>query len=119
MNPDNFGNLLDQILASSQQVAADILKMVFNSLWSSLSPYWPYLVLAFFILVIIATIKLLCGQWGAMGSLIFNVIYFGVISVIVIIAGINILLNPIFDLICAILYPVSYRLTGLILRKIR
>lgn len=119
MTSTTISNLLVQTLASSTAIATDILKAVFNAILLSLLPYWPYFLGGFFVLLMVATIKLASGQWGAMGSLIYHVIYFGILGVIIAVKGVEILFDPIFDLIYILLYRVAYWLTGLILKQLR
>ena len=69
-------------------------------------------------MLVIATIKFAFGRWGAMGSLIYHVIYFGFLGAVLTIKGVEIVFDPIFDLIYTLLNPVSYWLTGLILKQL-
>ena len=71
-------------------------------------------ILIFILLALL--VKILEGRFG---SAIYNTIYFGILFLILVIAGLKILFNPYFDIIYALLYPVSYLLTGLILKRIR
>lgn len=57
--------------------------------------------------------------FGRVGSAIYDVFYFGILFLIITIFGIGILLSPAFDIIYALLYPISYFLTGRVLNKIK
>jgi len=113
--PDFFQN----IMASSTSVATDLLWSVFGAFWISFQPYFPYAVAVLFILLIIASINAMLGRTGMLGSLLYHIFYFAILGVIVWIEGLDILLNPFFDLIAFIVYRVCYWLTGIILQKFR
>lgn len=81
--------------------------------------YLPYLIGLLFVLLIIASVKAMLGWTGALGSLLYHVFYFGILGIILKVKGLEILFNPYFDLICAVIYHVCYWLTGLILRSFR
>lgn len=112
---DFLPRLIDQI----ETVTSEIVRATFNLLWEAFSPYWLYGIFILFILFFVAGIKFLFGQWGMLGSLIYHIIYFGVLAVIIAIIGVEALLNPYFDLVHVILYPISYLLTDLILQRLR
>ena len=78
-----------------------------------LQKIWPSLGPSIAILAVLIVIERLLS--GRLGSAIYNAIYFGIFFAAVAIWGAGVLVSPIFD----VLYPVSYILTGFILRKIR
>lgn len=104
--PDFFQKMMEQ----AEQQAANFIEILANQIWSS---YWRAILI--FIAVIVIT-KILTGR---IGSLIYNIIYFGILALIILIWGWEILFSIYFDAIYALFYPVSFYLTGLILRKIR
>ena len=115
--PDFFQQLLQQIQDQATIFATEMVKMITGMIWSLLRPYWSYLVVSFSLLLIIATIKAMLGQWGVLRSLLYHLFYFGILGIFIAIKGWGILFNPLFDLIAWIVYRVSYKLTGLILGK--
>ena len=112
-------DLLQNIIASSTAIAVEFAKSILMVLWTSLWPYRFYIVAFVFILFIIASVKAMLGRTGMLGSLLYHIIYFGILALIIWIKGLEILLNPFFDLIGFILYSVCYWLTGIILQKFR
>jgi len=113
--PDFFQN----IMASSTAVATEFLRSIFSAFWTSFQPYFPYAVAVLFILLVMASINAMLGRTGMLGSLLYHIFYFAILGIIVWIEGLEILLNPYFDLIGLVLYRFCYWLTGLILQKFR
>jgi len=109
--PDFFQKLLDQTMIS----AADLTKQFAEAVWSSLKPYWSYFAIGLFVLLFISTIRAILGKWGALGGLLYRIIFWVLVGVSVLIWGWKILFNPLFDLLSL----ASYLLVGLILRKFR
>ncbi|KKP93020.1 MAG: hypothetical protein UR98_C0012G0003 [Parcubacteria group bacterium GW2011_GWA1_36_12] len=114
--PSDF---LQNIMASSTSVAVDFLRSILAALWTSFQPYFPYAVAILFVLLVIASVDAMLGRTGMLGSLLYHIFYFGILGVIVWIEGLEILLNPYFDLIGLALYRFCYWLTGVILQKFR
>lgn len=98
--PDFF----QKVQAATTIQAVSMLKVMIKTTW----PY--FLILMLFA----ALVKLLTGR---IGSLIYNTIYFGILFLVITIGGLEILFNPYFDFIYILFYPVSYFLTGLILKN--
>ena len=97
-------------MGGSAKPIASILTEVVKQMWSL---HWQYILL---LILFIALIKILDGRAG---SLIYNIIYFGILFVIIAVKGVEVLLSLYFDFICLLLYKVSYYFTGRILRKIK
>lgn len=95
---------------SAREAAALALEPMLKVL---LLAYWKNILIFIVLLLLVKIIE------GRFGSAIYNTIYFGILFLILVIAGLKILFNPYFDIIYASLYPVSYLLTGLILKRIR
>ena len=112
-------DLLQNIIASSTAMAVEVAKSILMVLWTSLWPYRFYIIIFVFLLFIIASVKAMLGRTGMLGSLLYHVLYFGVLAIFIWIKGLEILLNPFFDLIGFILYIVCYRLVGIILQNFR
>jgi hypothetical protein len=75
--------------------------------------YWPYIII--FILLFFLSRFLDRG----IGSVIYNIFYFGILSMIIALKGFDILFSPYFDLACVLVYLLSFYITGLILREIK
>lgn len=111
--------MLQQIQDQATVFAVEILKATTEMLWLSIKPYWPYLVVGFFVFLIFLTLKAMLGEWGGLGSFLYHVFYFGFLGIVIAVKGWEIIFNPLFDLIALFLYRFSFWLTGLILRKFR
>jgi len=113
--PDFFQKILDQAMVS----AGELTKQFVEAIWSSLKPHWPYLAIGLFVLLFILTIKAMLGKWGALGSVLYHIIFLVLLGISVLIWGWKILYNPLFYLISFVIYRLAYMLVGLILRKFR
>ena len=96
--------------------------MVTHLLWSILISFlkanWLTALIILFAAFVVLTIKAGLGRWGPLGSLLYNVLYFGVLFVIGLIWGPEIFLDDFFKVVCVvILYPICFRLVGYMLDK--
>jgi len=114
-----FVDLIQKTLDQVPTVAVSILRPILAALWISFQPHLPYAIGGLLILLIVASVMALIGETGALGSLLYHIFYFGIFGSIIWIKGLEILFSPYFDLIGAVLYPICYWLTGLILKKFR
>jgi hypothetical protein len=112
-------DLFDKAQETGQAWALELLRAILKSTWSTLSPFWPYALGGFFLILIVVMAKWMMGQTGPLGSLLYHAFYFSILALILWIGGLEILFNPIFDILYALLYPLSYYLTGRILRRVR
>lgn len=110
--PDFFQKI--QAEATAQATAA--LEAAFHSLAPIFWHFLPYAIGGLVVMFIVAFIQAAMGRWGALGSLLYHVLYFGILGTIIWIKGPGILLSDYFDLMIAILYPLCYWLTGQFLR---
>lgn len=115
-----FANNIPKLFFSSfDEGMKKVARMLWGSSLAFLSEYWLAVMLTIFVILIVATFKAMLGHWGALGSLLYNLFYFGFIGTLVWIYGLEIFFNSYFDLLCFIIYVVSYYLVGLILKKFR
>lgn len=92
--------------------------LLWSALMTVLSQHWQFIMGAIFVIFIIATLKAMIGQWGMLGSALYNFFYFGTLFIVGLIWGPEVFLNDYFNFACSIiLYPVCYFLVGWILRK--
>lgn len=101
----------------------DASKWFVQVLWSALITFlhehWLTVLLLIFGVMVLALFKAMIGEWGMLGSLLYNLIYFGTLFIIGLIWGPEFFLNDFFNAFCAvILYPVCYKIVGLILKKL-
>jgi hypothetical protein len=106
ITPDLLQHSIDQGIVMGASMVENVIKVIWKSHWSHI---------IFFILCI-AVLKIFTGR---IGSLIYNIIYFGLLIIILLIGGLKILFSPAFDFIYSLLYPIAFFLTGRILRKVR
>ena len=93
--------------------------LIWSVIKSLLIEWWLLILVILFIFLIIAITKSLFGKWGMLGSLLYNVIYFGILLLVVLIWGPEVFVNDYFSLATAvILYPIIYLVVGLILAKL-
>ena len=94
--------------------------LIWSVIKSLLIEWWPWILGVLFIFFFLAVTKALFGQWGMLGSLLYNVIYFGILLLIVLIFGPEVFVNDYFNLaMAAMLYPLVYFIVGLVLTKLR
>ncbi|MFA7285394.1 MAG: hypothetical protein WC011_00900 [Candidatus Paceibacterota bacterium] len=116
---DNFAQELINILITSIE---EKTKWAVNFAWDIFIAFlvknWlPLFILLFFVLII-TTFNAMMGRWGAFGSFAYNILYFTVLLIIGLIWGPEVFVDDVFNAACiVILYPVCYRIVGLILRK--
>ncbi len=112
--PDFFQN----VIASTTSFVVDIFNSSLRLFLVSAKPYLPYILAALFILLIITTLKAMLGEWGALGSLLYHILYFGGWAIIIWLKGFEIFFNPFVDLLAFALYKICFWIVGTILRKV-
>jgi hypothetical protein len=117
----SFLPILDfqKIETESTKVAVEFIRGIFNLAWTLFRPYLPYVIGLLLLISIWSVIKALMGRWGQLGSLVYHIIFFGILALAIVIKGWEILFNPIFDILYYLFYRFSYFITGLILRPFR
>jgi len=114
--PKDFINTISE---ETTKAGVSMLRAFLEALWHSYGHYLPYVIGIFFILLMVAMVKAMLGRTGQLGSLLYHLFYFGFIGILVWIYGLEIFFNSYFDLLCFIIYVVSYYLVGLFLKKFR
>lgn len=93
-------------------------KILWNFLILFLRQNWLTVLIFIFIIVIISTIKAFSGYWGILGSVLYNIFYFGILFTLGLIFGPEIFVSNWYEPFCIIiLYPFCYFIVGVILRK--
>jgi len=119
VGPDDFKKIIDSMNKAVDDGTRQAAQMLWAALLSYLTAHWLVITIILFVLFVMLTLKAMLGQWGSLGSFIYNVLYFGTLLVIGLIWGPNIFLGDFFKAMCtAILYPICYLITGYILEKI-
>lgn len=96
---------IQKIISESYRILAIAIGQAVSNLWLTSRTLVVYLILFFFV-------RKFCD--GGIGSLVYNLIYFIIASVLVWIFGWEVLFSIWFEL----LYPFSYIATGFLLKKI-
>ena len=117
--PENFAQDLINNMLSTYDV---LLRKIYHSAWdifmSTIKEHWLLILSILFGLLIISIIIALMGEWGFFGSLMYNYLYFGVLFILGLIKGSEVFLNEYFEFFCILLlYPVCYKIVGIILDK--
>lgn len=93
--------------------------ILWSFLLSSLKEHWLILMFVLFILILMATIKAMMGRWGSLGSVVYNLLYFGALLIVGLVRGPEVFISDFFTIFTAIiLYPICYMITGAILDKL-
>ena len=109
--------LIPDVIEQETKEAAEMLWSVTLSL---LADHWLLVMSIFFIILITATAKAMFGRWGMLGSVLYNLFYFGTLFFIGIIWGPEVFVSDYFNVACtAFLYPVCYIIVGRILKRFR
>ncbi len=112
-------DLGQRILASSTEMGTFIFQTVATATLRASVPYLPWIVGGLFFLLVLASVKALLGETGMLGSLLYHIFFFGILAIIIWIAGWGIIFNPYFDVLTFVLYRFCYWLVGLILEKFK
>jgi len=108
MNQFFTNDYIQKIQNDSVQFAASILGQVLSNLWSNYKVY----IIIFFLLFFIIKFK----EKGV-GSVLYHLIYLGVLGITILIKGWIIVFNDYFQIIALIAYMISFSLTSIILKK--
>ncbi|MFA6603328.1 MAG: hypothetical protein WCT10_00635 [Patescibacteria group bacterium] len=111
--PDFF----QKIQAEATAQATAILESTIESLKPTIWHLLPFVIGGLVLILVVALIKAAMGRWGTLGSLLYHLFYFGILGIILWIKGPGLLFSAYFDLIIAVLYPLCYWLTGLVLQE--
>jgi hypothetical protein len=119
LGPEFAKSIVNSFIQGIDQGTKLVARIFWDTLMSFLHAHWFAVMTGLFILLVIATLKAMMGRWGALGSLIYNLLYFGTLFIVGLIWGPEIFINDFFNVACAvILYPICYYITGQILNKI-
>lgn len=119
-NPEFIKELFSTITNAFDDGMKQSAHILWDVLLSLLIKHWLYVVSFIFVVLIIATIKAMFGRWGSLGSVLYNLFYFGALFIIGLIWGPEIFIDNFFNAIyTVILYKLCYHLVGLILDKVK
>jgi membrane-bound ClpP family serine protease len=105
------------------QLFLNLPLIAINFAWNIINPIliqnWVTIIVIIFVLLNIATLKfLLTNKWGALGSLFYNIFYFGIMYLVINNCGPEIILEDYFKTISFVVYVAGFFLTRFILNKL-
>lgn len=109
-NQNDFLQPTMQAVDAGTHQAAIMLGLMAKEVWIT---SWPYVI--FYFLIFLTSKFLNRG----IGSVIYHTIFLGIFLIIIAFEGFDIIFNPYFDAIYALVYLTSFRLTGFFLKKIK
>lgn len=118
MNPaitQAIKTLLDTLLVEAPKQMATLL---WNIVISLLAAHWLVIGLTLLVILVVSTLRAMMGYWAPLASLLYNVIYFGVLLIIGTIWGPEVFVSDPFTFFTAVvLYPSCYLLVNWILKR--
>lgn len=119
LNPDLVKDLINRSLLATNEAKALWTRVLWASFRPLLQEHWLLIIACLIFLFFFFSAKAyITGRWGSLGSFLYKLLYFGSILILVLIRGPEVLVSDAFSLVCAIiLYPVCYKITGMILVK--
>lgn len=120
MGSESTQLIVELIPNAIEQGTKQAAEMLWSVALSLLADHWLLVMSIFFIILITATAKAMFGRWGMLGSVLYNLFYFGTLFVIGLVWGPGVFVSDNFNFACtAFLYPVCYFIVGLILKRFR
>lgn len=115
-------NFAKELVTGMLSMYDKVLRGAYHWLWdlfmSIIKEHWVLILIVLSIFLIISIFIALDGSWGFFGSLMYNYLYFGILFVIGLVKGPEVFLSEYFEFFCLLLlYPVCYRIVGMILNK--
>ena len=108
--------LLNTVFIEAPKEAAGILW--YRVLMPILQEHWLIIGVAIFLVFVIVTMKAMMGRWGALGSFLYNLLYFSTLFVIGLIWGPEVFVSDWINFFTTlVLYPVCFWVVGWILDK--
>jgi len=118
MTTSTLSVMIDALFKGIETATQQIARILWSALLSFLTAHWFAVLVAIFVIFVVALLKAMLGRWGSLGSFLYNLFYFGILFVIGLIWGSEVFVNNLFNAAVAIiLYPICYFITGLILEK--
>ena len=118
LGPDFPKQMIGLLFDSVEKGTLMGVRMVWDIVITLLTAHWLAVLLVIFVILVATTLKAMMGHWGSLGSLLYNILYFGTLLIIGLIWGPDVFADDYFNAACAvILYPICYWIVGWILRK--
>ena len=93
-------------------------RILWDALITYLSAHVIGVMLVLFVILVFAFLKAMMGRWGTLGSILYNIFYFGILFIIGLIWGPEVFASDLLNAMSAvILYPLCYMAVGMILDR--
>jgi|GEM_PF-1124842 hypothetical protein len=120
LDPEWLRELTNMIVSETLRTINETQKLVVHTLWSALLSFfeknWLIVIGVIFTLLVVSLVKAMTGWWGMLGSILYNLLYFGILFVVGLIFGPEVFISDYFHELCVlILYPICFFVVGLIL----
>ncbi len=97
----------------------DGYRIVWGIVVQFVSQYWVYILVFTLLLYVMVLLEARAGRWGMLGSLLYHTLYFGCLVLLALFAGPELFANEYVNIaIVMLLYPLCYKVVGLILKKL-
>lgn len=118
MNPSSVNEMIRAMPGAIDDSIKVWVRLFWDHAISALKEHWLLIVAILIVLFIFAFIKAKQGWWGALGSYLYNFLYFGILLVVGLMFGPEVFVANWFAIVCTIiLYPICYKIVGIILDK--
>jgi len=108
--------LLNIIFSTINETQKQIAYIFWSDLLALLVKHWLFITVAIFVILAVALVRSIFGWWDMLGSILYHLLYFGILLVVGLIWGPEIFISDYFHEGCIIiLYPICYFVVGLIL----
>ena len=105
--------VVEIMLKSFEEGSLRAARMIWEILLTFVSAHLLLILLLILAVFAAAFLKAMMGRWGALGSFLYNFLYFGILFVVGLIWGPEIFVADLFNVACTVLlYPACYFLTG-------
>ncbi|MCI5056804.1 MAG: hypothetical protein MRY83_11890 [Flavobacteriales bacterium] len=110
---------IDQIVQILLDFPLNTLRFFWNIVNPLIIEHWVIIAVTLVILINLAMIKfVVTGRWATLGSLLYNVFYFGILYFLIRFSGPEIILEDYFKSLSFLLYVIGFFLTRIILKSI-
>ena len=115
MNKEQINEIIEELI---RNIAYEVPLIIIRAIFGFLADNWIIVIIGFLILFLIAILNIFINyNWRLFSKILYRFSYLGILFVIILIAGIEILVNPWIKLILFIIGIFSFELVGCFLRK--
>ncbi|MDB5190003.1 MAG: hypothetical protein JWN49_329 [Parcubacteria group bacterium] len=116
LGPDFIKQVVDLLTIGIAQATAHAYRMMWDILLSFLAQHWLGTLITLICILLLAILEyIITHRWAALGSVLYNYFYFGLMFIIGLIGGPELYANDYFPIIATIVYLISFSIVGFIL----